>query len=326
MEDGLLHPSVIMKIQGQLPFNFYRIIFRPKRQALMTTETSGAASTSNSTSNLHQPRQGNAFVRSPSKGHDQNVAFTHLLYPVTIMAVLKTATAPLQRVNFLIQSQNEMIKLGRLSHAYKGIGDCFTRTVRNEGFISLWRGNTASVLHFASGMVQRTMMDSFRINSAFCRKKENDGLEEWFARNFATMALFGGTSILLVYHLEYARTRMANDIKIIQVLMVSTKGSLMASLMSTGKPLNQMQSWATTVILTGGVGICCDLATYPIDTVHRRMMMRSGEAINYRNTLLKIANVSPEKSRSGGGGGGVGEGGDQQASSVSIGWKNWPEH
>ncbi|KAK2642148.1 hypothetical protein Ddye_023911 [Dipteronia dyeriana] len=73
-----------------------------------------------------------------------------------------------------------MIKSGRLSHANKGIGDCFARTV------------------------QITMMDPFRSNSAFCSKKENDGLEEWFARNFAKMALFGGTSILLVYHLEYA--------------------------------------------------------------------------------------------------------------------------
>ncbi|TXG47417.1 hypothetical protein EZV62_026711 [Acer yangbiense] len=270
----------------------------------MTTETSGATSTSNSTSNLHQPSQGNAFVRSPSKGHDQNVAFTHLLFPVTIMAVLKTATAPLQRVNFLIQSQNEMIKSGRLSHAYKGIGDCFARTVRNEGFISLWRGNTASVLHFASGMVQRTMMDSFRINSAFCRKKDNDGLEEWIARNFATMALFGGTSILLVYHLEYARTRMANDIKIntstngvnkrqfdglidvyrktlksdgitglfrgfnISCLEFFVNKKLMLGMNSVLNPnmLGLQQSRATTVILTGGVGICCDLATYPIDT------------------------------------------------------------
>ncbi|KAI9197704.1 hypothetical protein LWI28_002805 [Acer negundo] len=66
------------------------------------------------------------------------------------MVVLKTATAPLQGVNLLIQSQNEMIKSGRMSHAYKGISDCIARTVRNEGFISLWRGNSASVLHFVS--------------------------------------------------------------------------------------------------------------------------------------------------------------------------------
>ncbi|KAK3207156.1 hypothetical protein Dsin_021202 [Dipteronia sinensis] len=329
MEAGLLHPSVIEKIQGQLPYNFYRIIFRRKWQALMSTETSGSTSTSNSTSNLHQPSQGDAFVRSPSKGHDHNVAFSTLLFPVTISVVLTTAVAPLLRVNLLIQSQNEMIKSGRLSYAYKGIGDCFARTVRNEGFFSLWRGNTACVLHFVSGMVQRTMMDSFRINSAFCPKKENDGLEEWFARNFATMALFGGTSILLVYHLVYAQIRMANDIKIntstngvnkrqfdglIDVYRKTLKSDgitglfrgfnvscleffvhkkLMLRMNAVLNPnmLGLQQSWATTVVLTGRIAICCDLATYPIDTVRRRMMMRSGEAIKYKSCVDAFSQI-----------------------------------
>ena len=40
------------------------------------------------------------------------------------------------------------IKQGRLSHPYKGIVDCCARTYRDEGLLSLWRGNTANVIRY----------------------------------------------------------------------------------------------------------------------------------------------------------------------------------
>ena len=63
-------------------------------------------------------------------------------------AVSKTAAAPIERVKLLIQNQDEMIKSGRLSEPYKGIGDCFARTMKDEGFVALWRGNTANVIRY----------------------------------------------------------------------------------------------------------------------------------------------------------------------------------
>jgi solute carrier family 25 (adenine nucleotide translocator) protein 4/5/6/31 len=63
-------------------------------------------------------------------------------------AVSKTAAAPIERVKLLIQNQDEMLKSGRLSEPYKGIGDCFTRTMKDEGVIALWRGNTANVIRY----------------------------------------------------------------------------------------------------------------------------------------------------------------------------------
>ena len=61
-------------------------------------------------------------------------------------AVLKTADAPLERIKILIQSQDEMLKFGRLSEPYQGITDCFGRIIKEERVISLWRGNTANVI------------------------------------------------------------------------------------------------------------------------------------------------------------------------------------
>ena len=44
--------------------------------------------------------------------------------------VSKTAAAPIEQVKLLIQNQDEMLKSGRLLEPYKGIGDCFARTVK----------------------------------------------------------------------------------------------------------------------------------------------------------------------------------------------------
>merc|ERR1712232_1121947 len=63
-------------------------------------------------------------------------------------AVSKTAAAPIKRVKLLIQNQDEMIRAGRLDRKYDGIGECFKRTVADEGMVSLWRGNTANVLRY----------------------------------------------------------------------------------------------------------------------------------------------------------------------------------
>jgi solute carrier family 25 (mitochondrial adenine nucleotide translocator), member 4/5/6/31 len=76
-------------------------------------------------------------------------------------AVSKTAAAPIERVKLLIQNQDEMIKSGRLSEPYKGIVDCFKRTIKDEGFSSLWRGNTANVIRYFPTQVAHTFHHIF---------------------------------------------------------------------------------------------------------------------------------------------------------------------
>jgi len=65
------------------------------------------------------------------------------------LPVSKTAAAPIERVKLLIQNQDEMLKAGRLSQALQGHRrSAFSRTIREEGFMSLWRGNTANVIRY----------------------------------------------------------------------------------------------------------------------------------------------------------------------------------
>ena len=95
-------------------------------------------------------------------------------------AVSKTAAAPIERVKLLIQNQDEMIKQGRLASPYKGIGDCFMRVIREEGFGSLWRGNTANVIrYFPTQALNFAFKDKFKRMFGF--SKEKDGYWTWFA-------------------------------------------------------------------------------------------------------------------------------------------------
>jgi len=127
-------------------------------------------------------------------------------------AVSKTAAAPIERIKLLIQNQDEMIKSGRLASPYKGIADCSRRVVAEEGFVSLWRGNLANVIrYFPTQALNFAFKDYFK--KLFGFKKDKDGYWAWFAGNLASGGAAGATSLLFVYSLDYARTRLANDNK-----------------------------------------------------------------------------------------------------------------
>jgi hypothetical protein len=100
--------------------------------------------------------------------------------------------------------QDEMLKAGRLDRKYGGIIDCFIRTAKNEGVLSLWRGNTANVIrYFPTQALNFAFRDTYK--SMFAFKKERDGYAKWMAGNLASGGMAGATSLLFVYSLDYAR-------------------------------------------------------------------------------------------------------------------------
>lgn len=160
MMDQAQHPTVTQKVAGKLlrssqtqDFGFqrpslYKRQFKygnysnaalqyPMMQQCRTTHDVSMISTTVSP----------VFVQAPSEKGFAGFAIDFLMGGVSA-AVSKTAAAPIERVKLLIQNQDEMIKTGRLSEPYKGIGDCFSRTMKDEGFVSLWRGNTANVIRY----------------------------------------------------------------------------------------------------------------------------------------------------------------------------------
>ena len=82
-----------------------------------------------------------------------------------------------------------MLKSGRLDRKYDGIGECFRRTIKNEGVASLWRGNTANVIrYFPTQALNFAFRDTYK--SMFAYKKERDGYAKWMMGNLAS----GGVS------------------------------------------------------------------------------------------------------------------------------------
>lgn len=63
--------------------------------------------------------------------------------------VVHTIVAPIERAKLLLQTQESNLAIlssGR--RKFKGMIDCIVRTVREEGILSLWRGNGSSVLRY----------------------------------------------------------------------------------------------------------------------------------------------------------------------------------
>jgi solute carrier family 25 (adenine nucleotide translocator) protein 4/5/6/31 len=81
-------------------------------------------------------------------------------------AVSKTAVAPIERVKLLLQVQYASKHIPE-DKRYKGIGDCFTRVYREQGFWSLWRGNLANVIrYFPTQALNFAFKDTYK--KVFC--------------------------------------------------------------------------------------------------------------------------------------------------------------
>lgn len=142
--DGSKHPSVSQKLHGQMNRLSPSVQTRTVNgglQSLLHSTNHGVGSS--------LPPHGllPVLIQAPSEKTSTAFLIDFLMGGVSA-AVSKTAAAPIERVKLLIQNQDEMIKAGRLSEPYKGISDCFGRTVKDEGIISLWRGNTANVIRY----------------------------------------------------------------------------------------------------------------------------------------------------------------------------------
>ncbi|GAA5912512.1 hypothetical protein JCM8208_006621 [Rhodotorula glutinis] len=233
-------------------------------------------------------------------------------------AVAKTAAAPIERIKLLVQNQGEMLKSGRLATPYKGIADCATRTYADEGLVSFWRGNTANVIrYFPTQALNFAFKDYYK--SLFSFDQKRDGYGMWMAGNLASGGAAGATSLLFVYSLDYARTRLAADNKstakgggerqfnglvdvykktiasdgiaglyrgfVPSVVGIVVYRGLYFGMYDSLKPVvmtgSLEGSFLASFLLGWGVTTGAGIASYPLDTIRRRMMMTSGEKVHY---------------------------------------------
>jgi solute carrier family 25 (adenine nucleotide translocator) protein 4/5/6/31 len=233
--------------------------------------------------------------------------------------ISKTAAAPIERVKLLVQNQDEMIKAGRLAEPYKGIIDCVKKTYVGEGIIPFWRGNLANCIrYFPTQALNFAFKDQIKI---MFRQKKTDPYLVNFGKNIASGGVAGALSLCFVYSLDYCRTRLANDAKgtkksgggerqfngMIDVYVKTYKSDGFVGLYrgfwiscvgivvyrgfyfgiyDTLKPilLGDKANLGLSFILGYVVTVTSGLLSYPVDTIRRRMMMTSGEAVKYKGS------------------------------------------
>jgi len=254
-------------------------------------------------------------------GKGDNLSFVENFALSGAAAVIsKTAAAPIERVKLMVQNQDEMLKSGRLDRPYTGVVDCSRRILTEEGVLPLWRGNLANCLrYFPTQALNFAFKD--KIKAQF-KPTKADAAVLRLGKNIASGGLAGAMSLCFVYSLDYARTRLANDTKsakkggggerqfnglldvyrktiasdgiagLYRGFVISCVGIIVYrgcyfGFYDTLKPilLGDDAGVVVSFVLGYGVTVSAGLCSYPIDTIRRRMMMTSGEAVKYSGSL-----------------------------------------
>lgn len=238
-------------------------------------------------------------------------------------AISKTAVAPIERVKLLLQTQDASSQI-KGDKKYKGIVDCLIRVPKEEGIGAFWRGNLANVIrYFPTQALNFAFKDTYK--KIFCPYDPKKEFWKFFFGNLASGGAAGATSLLFVYPLDFARTRLAADVgkgserqftgltdclgKIyksdgalglyrgfgISVLGIIVYRACYFGGYDTAKRMffrdpntSVLLKFVVAQIITGISG----LVSYPLDTVRRRLMMQSGRAdVMYTGTLDCFAKI-----------------------------------
>ncbi|XP_024367991.1 probable ADP,ATP carrier protein At5g56450 [Physcomitrium patens] len=254
----------------------------------------------------------------------KKVAWTNfpkdLMLGALMGGVAHTIVAPVERAKLLLQTQDSnMVVIDGKHTRYKGLLDCIMRIAKNEGVLSLWRGNVSSVLrYYPSLAINFAFKDFYRVLLTSGRT-EGKGTLSNAPANFLAGALAGCTSLVFVYPLDIAHTRIAADIGrgsnrqfqglgdflrtiyskdgirgVYRGFPASVHGMVvhrsvyfggfdtMKEYLSQDTYLSFWKRW----LIAQGVTTSAGLISYPLDTVRRRMMMQAGLEKNmYNNTL-----------------------------------------
>jgi len=257
-------------------------------------------------------------TKSPGKRKELSFAENFMLSGCAAVFA-KTVAAPIERVKLLVQNQGEMLKKGTLKTPYKGIMDCTSRTMAEEGFVAFWKGNLANCIrYFPTQALNFAFKD--KIKQTFKPKKTDPKLTV-LGKNVLSGGCAGSLSLLFVYSLDFCRTRLANDLKdakkggsrqftgmgdvyrqtiqkdgvlglyrgfVISCVGIFIYRGFYFGLFDTLKPMllpGDNPSLLLSFCLGYAVTVFSGLLAYPLDTIRRRMMMTAGEAVKYKGSL-----------------------------------------
>merc|ERR1712088_1302062 len=190
------------------------------------------------------------------------------------------------------------------------------RTLKTEGVVPFWRGNLANVLrYFPTQALNFAFKDT--IKAMF--KVEKDAAQyKKFGANILSGGMAGTLSLCVVYSLDFARTKLANDAKgkggerqykglvdvyrqtiasdgvaglyrgfVISAVGIFIYRGFYFGLYDSLKPilLPKDAGFLISFALGYAITVLASLGSYPIDTVRRRMMMTSGTGVHYKSSI-----------------------------------------
>jgi solute carrier family 25 (adenine nucleotide translocator) protein 4/5/6/31 len=296
---------------------------------------------------IHKPVDGPVFIlaaegeapkadkpaadKGKPKGKGLNFAEDFLLGG-TAAAVAKTIAAPIERIKLLLQNQGESKAITEGKGEYKGIIDCLVRVPKEQGFGSFWRGNLANVMRYFP-----TQALNFMFKEQYKRLFDVPKTAPFYHRlysNVASGGAAGATSLLVVYPLDFARTRLAVDVGtgkdrefkgVVDCIMKTAqksgwfKGGVYNGFVVScvgivvyrgayfglydtisAQPEMRKLGFFGKFMLGYAVTTVAGLAAYPLDTIRRRMMMTSGKAgkgevAKYKNSIHATQIILKEK-------------------------------
>jgi len=249
-------------------------------------------------------------------------------------AVAKTITAPIERIKLVVQTQdaNPKIRSGEVPR-YKGIVDCGTRIYNEQGMRRFWDGNfTNCIRYFPTQAFNLAFKDTFK--RMFPKYNPKTEFGKFFGANLVSGGLAAAGSLTIVYPLDYARTRLASDVgsgkKTFSGLgdcmyrTATGPGGFLALYtgfgvsvvgivgyrglqLGTFDTITGINPWkkdkgvvgalstfaAAQTAITVGAG-----ATYPFDTVRRRLQMQSEKPVEqhiYKGTVHCFKTIAAEE-------------------------------
>ena len=239
-------------------------------------------------------------------------------------AVAKTVTAPLEAIK---------LKLQYTEDDDEGALDCARRILEREGWRGFYRGNLANVLrYFPTQAFNFAFKDT--IKGFFPKYSPKTDFGKSFAVNVASGGLAGAGSLTIVYPLDYARTRLASDVGSGKAQFNGLIDCLSKTASGPAGPLGLYNGFGVSVVGIvpfrgtyfgvndtlvsinpyqkdkGLVGIaskfacaqtaalCAAYASYPFDTVRRRLQMQSEkpqEEWVYKGTMDCFGKIAAEE-------------------------------
>jgi len=240
-----------------------------------------------------------------------------LLIGGTIGAISKTIMAPVERVKLLMQTQdsNPAVLRGEVKR-YAGIGDCFRRVYAEQGLAAFWRGNLVNCLRYAPQQGSALAFNDM-LNTLFPPYNSNTDFWKSFGAKLFSGGLAGALANTICYPFDFARTRLASDLKsgkpqfkgIVDCIMTTVRNQGITGLytgwlvtcmgafvyragqLGCFKQIQDMNPYQKDKGTLGAVSSFLAVTVartvvmpfnYPFDTVRRRMMLQSEKPLSER--------------------------------------------